>query len=141
LKSRGAAALAAAAMLASLLLAQVSPRELSRRLVSLDHFARQEPAVRRLGGSAAAFNRSFFIFLESARRRLPPDAAGVAILGVPPTDPTLYLASYHLAPLPVLVAPQAIPARWVLAVYGPARPPGWSLVAEVQGGALLVSAP
>lgn len=141
MRLRRAAALAAAALLAILLLARASPREIARRAVSLDHHARQEPAVRRLGGTAAAFDRPFFVFLESARRRLPPGAPGVAILGAPPTDQVLYLASYHLAPLPVLVAPAALPARWLAVVYGPERPPGWRVVAEVPGGAILEPAP
>lgn len=97
--------------------------------------------MRRLGGTAASFDRPFFIFLESVRRLLPRGVAGVAILGAPPTDQVLYLASYHLAPLPVLVAPNALPSRWLAAVYGPERPPGWRVVAEVPGGALLEPAP
>ena len=109
--------------------------------MSLNHHARQEPAVRRLGGTAAAFDRPFFVFLESVRRRLPRGAAGVAILGAPPTDPAFHLASYHLAPLPVLVAPGALPAGFLIAVYGPERPPGWRVVAEVPGGAVLEPAP
>ena len=133
--------LAAAGLLAVLLLARASLRETLRRAVSLDHHARQERAVRRLGGTAAAFDRPFFLFLESARRRLPPGATGVAILGAPATEQVLHLASYHLAPLPVLVAPRAIPAGWVAAVYGPERPPGWRVLAEVPGGAVLEPAP
>ena len=141
MRLRRAAVLGAAGLLAVLLLARTSLRETLRRAVSLDHHARQEPAVRRLGGTAAAFDRPFFLFLESARRRLPPGAAGVAILGAPATEQVLHLASYHLAPLPVLVAPGAIPTGWVAAVYGPERPPGWRLLAEVPGGAVLEPAP
>ncbi|MGH9400386.1 MAG: hypothetical protein ACRD00_08445 [Thermoanaerobaculia bacterium] len=141
MRRRRAAALAAAALLAALLLARISPGEINRRIASLDHLALREPAVRRLSGTAAAFDRPFFVFLESARRRLPAGAAGVAILGAPATDQVLYLASYQLAPLPVLVAPAALPARWVAAVYGSERPPGWRVLAEVAGGALLTPAP
>jgi hypothetical protein len=141
LRLRRGAALAAAALLAVLLLARASWDEISRRAVSLDHHARQEPAVRRLGGTAAAFDRPFFLFLESVRRRLPPGAAGVAVIGAAPTDQVLHLASYHFAPLPVLVAPAAVPARWVAAAYGPLRPPGWRVSAEVPGGAVLEPAP
>jgi hypothetical protein len=141
LSSRRAAASAAAVFLAALLCARVSPHEISRRLVLLGYHARQEPAVRRLSGTAAAFDRAFFIFLEAARRRLPPTAAGVAILGAPATDQVLYLASYHLAPRPVLVAPVALPARWIAAVYGPERPAGFRVLAELPGGALLEPAP
>jgi hypothetical protein len=137
LTRRRTAALAAAALLAALLLARISPSEIGRRLALIGQLSRREPATRRLAGTAAAFDRPFFVFLESARRRLPADAAGVAILGTPATDQVLYLASYHLAPLPVLVAPEALPARWVVAVYGSERPPGWRVLAEVPGGALL----
>ena len=97
--------------------------------------------MRRLSGTATAFDRSFFIFLEAARRRLPPTAAGVAIVGVPATDQVLFLASYHLAPRPVLVAPAALPARWVAAMYGPERPAGFRVLADLPGGALLEPAP
>jgi len=137
LSFRRAAATAAAVVLAALLGAQISPREISRRLVLLSHHASQEPALRRLSGTAAAFDRSFFVFLEAARRRLPADAPGIAILGAPATDQVLYLASYQLAPLPVLVAPAVLPPRWVAAVFGPERPPGWRVLAELPGGALL----
>ena len=97
--------------------------------------------MRRLSGTAAAFDRSFFIFLEAARRRLPPTAAGVAIVGAPATDQVLYLASYHLAPRPVLIAPVALPARWFVAVYGAERPAGFRVLAELPGGALLEPKP
>ena len=141
MRFRSAAALAAAALLTVLLLARASVREIFRRAVSLDHHARQESAVRRLGGTAAAFDRRFFVFLESVRRRLPSGAAGVAVLGAPQTEQVLPLASYEFAPLPVLVAPRAIPAGWVAAAYGLERPPGWRVVADVPGGAVLEPAP
>ena len=63
------------------------------------------------------------------------------MLGAPPSNQVLYLATYQLAPLPVLVAPQMIPARFVVAIYGPQRPPGWRLLAEVPGGALFQPEP
>ena len=141
MRFRRAAALAAAVLLAALLCARISPSEISRRFVLIGHHARQEPAARRLSGTAAAFDRSFFIFLENARRRLPGSAAGIAIVGVPSTDQVLYLASYHFAPLPVLVAPPALPARWVAAVYGPDRPAGFRVLADWPGGALLEPVP
>ena len=131
------AAAAAAGLLLILLLARTSPEEIGRRLTALGHNARQEPAVRRLNGTATAFDRGFFVFLESARRRLPLRTTGVAILGAAPTEPALYLASYHFAPLPVLVSPKAIPGGWAVAMYGPSRPDGWRVLAEVQGGAWL----
>lgn len=141
MSARRAAARAAAALLAAVLFLRVSPREISRRLVLLGHHARQEAAVRRLSGTAAAFDRTFFAFLEAARRRLAPGAAGVAILGAPASDQVLYLASYHFAPLPVVVAPTALPARWVAAMYGSERPAGWRVVAELPGGAILEPGP
>lgn len=141
MSSRQLAALAAAVFLAALLCARISPPEISRRFVLLGHHARQEQAVRRLSGTAAAFDRSFFIFLEAARRRLPPTAAGVAIVGAPATDQVLYLATYHLAPRPVLIAPAALPARWIAAVYGPGRPAGFRVLADLPGGALLEPKP
>ena len=128
-------------MLAALLCAGISPREVSRRLTLLGHHARQEPALRRLSGTAAAFDRGFFVFLEAARRRLPPTTAGVAIVGAPATDQVLYLASYQLAPRPVLVAPAALPPGWIAAVYGPERPAGFRVVADLPGGALLARSP
>lgn len=141
MSSRRVAALAAAVFLAALLAARVAPSEISRRLVLLSHHARQEPAVRRLSGTAAAFDRRLFIFLEAARRRMPRTAEGVAIVGAPASDQVLFLSSYHFAPLPVLVAPSALPARWVAAVYGTERPAGWRVLAELPGGALLEPAP
>ena len=39
--------------------------------------------------------------------------------GAPASDAARYLATYHLAPVPVLVAPDRVPAGWILAVYGP----------------------
>lgn len=131
------AAAAAAGFLLLLLLARTSPGEIGRRLTALGHNARQEPAVRRANGTAAAFDRGFFVFLESARRRLPLRTAGVAILGPVAGEQALYLASYHFAPLPVLVSPASVPAGWAVAMYGPARPEGWRVVAEVPGGAWL----
>jgi hypothetical protein len=119
----------------------MSPHEISRRLVLLGTHARQEPALRRLSGTAAAFDRSFFVFLEGARRRLPGNAEGVAIVGAPATDQVRYLASYHFAPRPVLIAPAALPARWIAAVYGPERPAGFRVLAELPGGALLEPEP
>lgn len=138
---RRASAAWAAVVLGALCLAQTSPSEISRRLALLNHHARQEPALRRLSGTAAAFDRPFFIFLEAARRRLPPTAAGVAIVGAPATGQALYLASYHLAPRPVLMAPAALPAGWIAAVYGAERPSGFRVLAELPGGALLERTP
>ena len=137
---RAVAALASALLLLFLLwradLGRVRGRaRLLARSSSLDD------NVRRLNGTAAAFDRPFYVFLESARRALPPSTAGVAILGAPATDPALYLAAYHLAPVPVLLAPDRVPPGWLLAVYGPERPPGWRTIAAVWKGALMAPAP
>ena len=130
-------AVAAAVVLAILLLWRNSPRELANRWRTLAAYASRELAVRRLGGSSTAFDRRFFVFLESARRRLPPAAAGVAVAVRDPSESALYLAAYQFAPIPVALAPSSVPSGWLLAVYGPERPSGWKVVAEVPGGALL----
>jgi hypothetical protein len=139
--TRRAAAGAAASLLLALLLLRQSPSEIQRRIVSLSRFAPRELAVRRLGGSGTAFDRPYFSFLENALRRLPKSAEGVAIVGVPRDTPYLFLASYQFAPLPVLVSPDPVPPRWIVAVYGNARPAGARIVAEWAGGALLEPAP
>jgi hypothetical protein len=139
--TRRAAAAAAAGALLALLLIRQPPSEIRRRIVSLSHFAPSELAVRRLGGSGTAFDRSYFSFLENALRRLPASAEGVAILGAPPGAPYLYLASYQFAPLPVLVSPNPVPARWIVAVYGDDRPAGARVMAEWAGGALVEPSP
>ncbi len=127
----------ASALLVLLLLRGDDPGRLARRAAILFRSASLDSKTRRLNGSAAAFDRQFFVFLESARRNLPPDARGVAITGVPRSNEVYYLASYHLAAVPVLVAPERIPPGWLLAVYGPERPAGWRVVAPVWNGALL----
>jgi hypothetical protein len=107
----------------------------------LGRSASLDGTVRRLHGTAVAFDRQFYVFLESVRRALPPATAGVAILGAPASDAALYLAAYDLAPVPVLLAPDRVPPGWVLAVYGPERPPGWTTIASVWKGALMAPAP
>jgi hypothetical protein len=75
-------------------------------------FAPRELAVRRLGGSGAAFDRRFFSF---PRERAPAAAAlgrGVVVAGAPATDSYVFLASYALAPIPVSFdSGRARPAR------------------------------
>jgi hypothetical protein len=139
--TRRAAATAAAGALLALLLIRQSPSEIRRRIVSLSRFAPRELAVRRLGGSGTAFDRTYFAFLENARRRLPVSTEGVAIVGVPSDPPYLYLASYQFAPLPVLRSPAPVPPRWIVAMYGTERPAGMRVVAEWAGGALLEPSP
>ena len=138
---REVVALVAAAGLAWTLLRYNPPRELAERVHYLAAYAPRDLAVRRLGGSSAAFDRRFFLFLESARRRLPVGVAGVAVLMPEPGEPALYLAAYQFAPVAVALSPDRLPAGWIAAVYGSERPAGWKLVAEVPGGALMWPAP
>ena len=138
---RSAAAAAAAALLGVLLLDQPWA-ELPGRVRSLVRFAPRELAIRRLGGSSADFDRQYFLFLERARRRLPPGAPGVAVL----TNRTMpgrgvFLTIYELAPLPVLVDPDRVPPGWIALVYGMAPPGGRPLIAELPHGAILGPAP
>ena len=133
---RRIASAAAGLLLALVLLAQPWA-EIPQRLRSLAAFAPKELAIRRLGGSGSAFDRRYFSFLENARRRLPASAEGVAILGAPAGEPYLYLASYVLAPRPVRISPDRVPAGWVAAIYGSARPPGARLLAQWSEGALV----
>jgi hypothetical protein len=137
MRARRSVAATAAGLLAVLLLAANSPRELAHRWEVVERFSRRELAVRRLGGSSAAFDRAFFRFVEAAHRTLPPACAGVALYAPAPGPPELYLASYVLAPVPVRLAPPSVPPGWIAAVYGAARPPGWVLVRSLPGGALM----
>ena len=137
MRTRRLAALVAATLLLVLFLLQNRPAELRRRIDFLRHTASQKTALRRLAGSGAAFDRAYFAFLESVRRRLPPGTRGVAIFRDPPTTEALYLASYALAPVPVVLAPRQVPPRWIAAVYGGAPPAGWRVLATVPGGALV----
>ncbi len=139
MRARGARwlALGAFSLLAVVFLFRNSPEELRLRLRSLSHYASQDLPVRRLGGSSAAFDRRFFIFLESVRRKVPAETAGLAIYGPAASDRVLYLSSYHLAPIPVLIDPPRVPPGWIVAVYGQKFPPGSRLIAPVSGGALL----
>jgi hypothetical protein len=126
-------------VLGGLLLAGNRPAELSRRIRFLERTAGAEPARRRLAGSSTAFDRGYFVFLESARRTLPPGTAGVALFLPSPSEPARYLASYEMAPLPVAEG-GAARNGWVAAVYGPARPAGWTVLRDLPGGALLAPA-
>lgn len=136
MSGRRLAVLSAAIALAIVFVLAGSPAELPRRAAFLTGTASVELAARRLGGSGTAFDRDYFIFLESLRRRLPPDVPGVAIDLPHPTTEALYLASYELAPVPVLLAPRNVPPRWVAAVYKRPPPEGWRIVAPLPGGAL-----
>jgi hypothetical protein len=132
---RRAAAAAASALLALVLLDQPWS-ELPRRVETLRRFAPRELAVRRLGGSGAAFDRRYFVFLENARRRLPASARGVVLYGTPAADPYLFLAAYVFAPLPVHRAPEPPAEGWIAASYGGEAPPSTRVVAAWADGSL-----
>ncbi len=136
MSGRRLAVLSAAIALAVVFALAGSPGELPRRASFLTGTASVEPASRRLGGSGTAFDRGYFVFLESARRQLPENVPGVAIYVPRPTTEALYLASYDLAPVPVLLAPPAVPPRWIAAAYGVPPPAGWRIVAPLPGGVL-----
>ena len=137
---RGTAAGLASALLLLLLLRQEDPARLFARARILFRSAPLDGNVRRLNGTAVDFDRQFYVFLESLRSNLPPSAAGVAIVGAPASDAAAHLSAYHLAPVPVLLAPERVPPGWVLAVYGAQRPAGWKVIAPVWRGALLAPA-
>ena len=129
---------AAAAALLALVLAAQPWGELPLRARKIVAYAPRDLAVRRLGGSGTAFDRSYFSLLENARRRLPLDVEGVALYGVPPGDAYIYLANYVFAPRPVRVLTEAPPAGWVAVIYGPARPRDARILHEWEEGALAV---
>lgn len=139
-RARGAIAIVAALVLGLVLAVRNPPAELIRRVRFIVRASSLDLARRRLAGSSAAFDRPFFVFLESAHRALPSSAAGVLVSMDAPSEPALHLAAYSLAPLPIRLAPAPLPRGWVLAVYGPARPAGTRVLAELPGGALLVPA-
>ena len=136
MSGRRLAALTASAVLFLLFLLQNRPAELLRRVGFLRATASRELALRRLAGSGAAFDRAYFVFLESARRLVPAGTPGVAISVEQPTTTALYLASYVFAPMPVLLSPRQVPPRWIAAVYRGRQPVGWREIAAIPGGAL-----
>jgi len=130
--------LAASAALLAIFLLSEPPRLLARRAEFLRSAAARSLEDRRLGGSGAAFDRRFFAFLEGARRALPAGVEGIALETSRGADEELYLASYHLAPVPVVRAPRPIPPRWAAATCGVSPPPGWRVLARLPGGELSV---
>jgi hypothetical protein len=120
--TRRSAAGAAAVLLFALVLASQSWAELPRRVRFLSAFAPKELAVRRLGGSGAAFDRRYFSFLENARRSLPPGTPGVVVSDVPVDDAHRFLADYSFAPLEVVNEADrshvGLPRGWIVARYG-----------------------
>ena len=138
MRGRKLLVLAASAVLLAIFLLSEPPRLLARRAAFLAASASRPLADRRLGGSGAAFDRRFFAFLEAARRALPAGVEGVALETARGGDDELYLASYHLAPAPVVRAPRPIPPRWAAATYDVPPPAGWRVIAALPGGALSV---
>jgi hypothetical protein len=135
-RGRGLVVLAASAVLLAIFLLSEPPRLSARRAAFLGATASKPLADRRIAGSGAAFDRRFFAFLESARRALPAGVEGVALETSRGAQDELYLASYYLAPLPVVLAPRPIPPRWAAATYGVPPPPGWRVIARLPGGEL-----
>ncbi len=138
MRGRRLVVLAASAVLLAIFVLSEPPRLLARRVAFLAASASRALADRRLGGSGAAFDRRFFQFLEAARRALPTGVEGIALETSRGADEELYLASYHLAPVPVVRSPSPIPPRWAAASYGVAAPTGWRVVARLPGGELSV---
>lgn len=138
MRGRRLAVLAAAGALLAISVSTEPPRLLSRRAAFLAATAARSLPERRLAGSGAAFDRRYFQFLEAARRALPAGVDGVALDTSRDAAEELYLASYHLAPVPVVFAPQPVPPGWAAATYGVAAPPGWRVVARLPGGELSV---
>jgi hypothetical protein len=134
-------ALVAWSSLLALLLWSASPKELQRRWRFFRHYAAESLETRRLAGTATAFDRDYFVFLDSVRGSLPASAEGVALFGQERSNRAYYLAVYCLAPSPVLPSPPRVPSRWVAAVYGAERPPGWRIVASVFHGTIFEPRP
>lgn len=130
--------LAASAALLAIFVLSEPPRLLARRAAFLAATASRPLADRRLVGSGAAFDRRFFEFLEAVRRTLPPGLHGVALDTPRGAAEELYLASYQLAPAPVVFRPRPVPHRWAAATYGVPPPPGWRVVSRLPGGSLSV---
>lgn len=138
MRGRKLVVLAASAVLLAILVPSEPPRLIARRAAFVAATASRPLDARRLVGSGAAFDRRYFEFLEGARRALPRGVEGVALDTVRDAGEELYLASYHLAPAPVVPKPERIPPSWAAATYGVPPPPGWRTVAGLPGGALSV---
>ena len=140
MRSRRLVALAGYLLVLASIAVAAWPADFGRRARLVLRDSGKDLAVRRLDGSSAAFDRRFFYFLESARRRVPPAAPGVAVLAPAPTEAHRDLALYVFAPRPAIVSPGRIPEGWILALYGTGgdggRPDGWREIAPVAGGAL-----
>ena len=142
--TRRAVAAAAAVLLLALVVANQPLAELPRRVRTLIAFAPKELAVRRLGGSGAAFDRRYFSFLENARRRILRAIPGVD-LGAPPDPAYLYLAAYYLAPIEVVdrgqLSQEGPAPGWITAEFGAHPPSEQGVFARLPEGALFGPAP
>ncbi len=109
------------------------------RLGILRRSWRKDSWTRRLEGTAAAYDRRFAAFLNSARDALPPDTPGLALYapGIPEWG-GLYLAVYHFAPIPVLLAPKRVPPGWLVLTYGQAASPEGRVLRQFGDGALVL---
>ena len=138
MRPRRVVLLLAVSLLLLFLLSRGSVGELRSRAQILRRFAGEDLRMRRMAGTAAAYDRRFYEFLELARLALPPNAKGLALYapGIPEWG-GLYLAIYIFAPFPVVIAPPEVPEGWAAAVYGAPPLPGWRVVRELPNGALL----
>jgi hypothetical protein len=116
--------------------------EVRDRLAVLRRSWRQDAAARRLGGTAAAYDRRFAALVDSARSALPPGTPGLALHapGIPEWG-GLYLAVYQFAPTPVFLEPKRVPRGWLVLTYGPAEPPGGRVVRPFADGVLVLPPP
>jgi len=136
---RRALAFAGAAGLLVLTAASSDLVRLPRRVAYLARSASLDSNTRHLNGTVASPDRQFYVFLESARRAVPPGAPGVAVVGGPASSE--YLVPYQFLPVRASLAKERIPPGWLLAVYGPAPPGAWNVLAQVWKGVLLAPRP
>jgi hypothetical protein len=129
------------ATLLALELSSARPRGLARHWRFLQRYASESLETRRFAGAFAAFDRDYFVFLDSVRRQLPANAKGVALFGLEPSDRAYYLAVYWLAPTPALSAPANVLPGWVAAVYGAGGRDDWRRIASVYHGAIFEPRP
>jgi hypothetical protein len=138
---RRALALAGAAGLLVLTAASGDLSRLPRRAAFLLlRSGRLDSNTRHLNGTVASPDRQFYVFLESARRAVPPGAPGVAVLGAPAPSAE-FLVPYQFLPIRASTVKQRVPPGWLLAVYGPSPPGAWNVVAQVWKGVLLAPRP
>lgn len=136
---RRALALAGAAGLLVLTAASSDLARLPRRAAFLLRSGNLDSNTRHLNGTVASPDRQFYVFLESARKAVPPGTPGVAVLGAPASAE--YLVPYQFVPVRASLVKGRIPPGWLIAVYGQAPPGAWNVVARVWKGVLLAPRP